>query len=121
LSTAHTSKTPHHVGQIAKAQITAAGMLEDWGSPHADDRGKALVTAFQDLGWTPPRDLAEHVPLRPEQIADPDGPGRRAFRAARAALAQRAAPPSTTDGRNTNQRATLSTPDEAPSETGDRP
>jgi hypothetical protein len=72
LSNAHASTTPHHVGQVAKAEIQMTAKLEEWGSPQADKRGPELVQAFLELGWTAPRDLTEAPPLRPDRQADPN-------------------------------------------------
>jgi hypothetical protein len=66
--------TPHHIGQITKAEILVAHLLET-APPDADTQRQAKVIVNQlqtELGWTPPRDLTEAPPLRPERIADPE-------------------------------------------------
>lgn len=85
--------TPHHVGQITKAELTIADPLERWGLTDPTDRARYLLQQLQALGWTPPRDPnADKPPLRPAQPADDNSPGRQAFRAARQALANRTRP-----------------------------
>jgi hypothetical protein len=118
LSTAHATNTPHIVGQIAKAQRLFADTIERQATEPRDPEQVAtwLTEQLQGYGWTPPRDLAEQVPLRPEQVADEDSPGRRAFRAARDELARRAAPPSTSASQTTNQHATISASADAPAD-----
>lgn len=81
--------TPHHIGQVTKAQITIAEPLERWGLTEPADRARYLVQQLQNLGWTPPRDPAADTPPLAGPGAPPDSPGRREFAAARAALAQR--------------------------------
>lgn len=56
--------TPHHVGQVTKAEITITDLLDTWGSPEPAARAAVLVAALADLGWTPPRDLTERPPAR---------------------------------------------------------
>lgn len=66
--------TPHHVGQVAKAEILVAHLL-DTAPAGADHQRQAAVIVGQlqtELGWTPPKDLTETPPLRPERRADPD-------------------------------------------------
>lgn len=82
--------TPHHVGQVAKAELTAAHVIDSAPTGATPEQVAAkIVEQLQNLGWAPPRDLTEQVPLRPEKPGDLDGPGRREFHAARAALAAR--------------------------------
>jgi hypothetical protein len=85
--------TPHHVGQVAKAEILVAHLL-DTAPAGTDHQRQAAVIVNQlqtELGWTAPRDPnADIPPLRPERPAlDEDSPGRREFAAARAELAAR--------------------------------
>lgn len=83
--------TPHHVGQVTKAEILIAHLL-DTTPAGTDHQRQAAVIVNQlqtELGWTPPRDLTETPPLRPTHVADDDSPGRREFAAAREALAAR--------------------------------
>ena len=83
--------TPHHVGQVTKAEILVAHLLDTTPADTTTERQAAvIVQQLQQAGWTPPRDPAADVPpLRPDRIADVDSPGRRAFNEARKALANR--------------------------------
>lgn len=57
--------TPHHVGQVAKAELLIADRLEAWGLTDPNQRAAWLVQQMQaELGWTPPRDLTEAPPVR---------------------------------------------------------
>lgn len=88
--------TPHHVGQVAKAEILIAHLL-DTAPAGTDHQRQAAVIVQQlqtDLGWAPPRDLTEKPPLTGTGAPD-DSPGRREFAAARAQLAARKNTPAT--------------------------
>jgi hypothetical protein len=81
--------TAHAIGQHTKARMTISEALERWKLTDPDDRATWILDQLLDLGWTPPRDIVETAPARPEHVADEDSPGRQAFRAAKAALATR--------------------------------
>lgn len=87
--------TPHHVGQVTKAEILVTHLLDTApaGTTH-ERQAKVIVQQLQDTGWkTPPDPAADIPPLRPDRPAlDDDSPGRREFRAARNALANRPRP-----------------------------
>lgn len=90
VSNAHEPSTPHHVGQVTKAEILVTHLL-DTAPAGADHQRQAAVIVNQlqtELGWTPPRDLTETPPLRGAGAPD-DSPGRREFQAALAELAAR--------------------------------
>jgi hypothetical protein len=62
--------TPHQVGQLAKAEILIADRLEAWGLTDPNQRAAFLLAQLQtELGWTPPKDLTETPPLRPDRVA----------------------------------------------------
>ncbi len=85
--------TPAHTpARAARRKLLTdrfAELLTAWGSPHATDRARELLTAVDDAGFTLPAALEDTPPLRPAQPADDDSPGRREFLAAKAALADR--------------------------------
>ena len=62
--------TQHHIGQVAKAEVEVAHVL-DTAPADADHqrRAKAIVQQLQTLGWTPPRDPTAAPPLRPATVA----------------------------------------------------
>ena len=65
-----------------------AELLESWGSPHTADRARELLDAVDAAGFTLPAALDDPPPLTGTTLPD-DSPGRREFRAAMAALADR--------------------------------
>ena len=56
--------------------------------PDPHDAATWFLDELQALGWTPPRDLTDTPPPRPER-SDLDGDGYRQFQEARAQLATR--------------------------------
>lgn len=62
--------------------------LTAWGSPHADDRARRLLELVDNAGFTLPAALDDPPPLTGPVLPE-DSPGRQAFRAARAQLAER--------------------------------
>ena len=59
-------------------------------APDPHDLATWLLDQLQNAGWRPPPDPAADIPpLRPDQPADNNSPGRQAFRQARAQLAAR--------------------------------
>lgn len=86
--------TPHHVGQVTKAQLLLADALERQTSDPRDPTTVAtwLLEQLQAYGWkTPPDPNADIPPLRPTQVADPSVQAA-AMAQIRAALAARKTP-----------------------------
>lgn len=73
--------TPHRIGQVAKAEILVAHLLDTAPADADHERiARTIVAQLQtELGWTPPRDLTVVPPLRPNQVATDDQ--RKAYRA----------------------------------------
>lgn len=72
MSNAHESSTPHHIGQVTKAEIHVAHLL-DTAPAGADHQRQAavIVQQLQQLGWkSPPDPAADIPPLRPARVAD---------------------------------------------------
>lgn len=90
VSNAH-EKTPHRIGQIEKARIECAAILEAAGAgqERSEPLAAEIVDVLQNLGWTPPHDPAADRPPLTGRGAPDDSPGRQAARAAAAAIAAR--------------------------------
>ena len=66
-----------------------AEYLTEHGQAHADAYADEILQIVEDCGWCLPLALEDAPPLRPARAGDLDGPGRQAFLAAKAALADR--------------------------------
>jgi hypothetical protein len=69
-----TPTTPHRIGQITKAEILIAHLLETTppGTDH-QRQAQVIVEQLQAAGWTaPPDPNADVPPLRPERVAAPE-------------------------------------------------
>ena len=70
----------------ATAIRNLAAKLERWGLDDAHKRAEHIALNLLADGY---REIEKPPPLRPATIADPDSPGRREFRDAKAELANR--------------------------------
>lgn len=70
VSNAHANSTPHHVGQIEKARIHIADLLD--GAPHPEALAGRIVDTLQNLGWTPPHDPTADLPPLAGRGATPE-------------------------------------------------
>lgn len=89
-----TTQPTHSPARTARRQLLVdriAEYLTDRGA--SDDNARAYAADLRDivdqLGFTLPAALEDTPPLRPGQPADLDGPGRKEWLAAKAALAAR--------------------------------
>jgi hypothetical protein len=78
--------TEHAVAVNAAALRNLAARLESWGLGDAYNRAEFIAMNLLADGY---REIEKPPPIRPATIADPDSPGRRAFRNAVAEIANR--------------------------------